>query len=417
MAEINTNDNNSKNYAYTVKFFLGEFRGKTPAQVLSENPENVDKLLAQKAQLSANLSRYPKNQEQIDGIDQAISLLENGMLAESVMDTVPMGTSKPVPNTAPQKEEKVEKPNPQPSNKSRTSNEPAKIEYPEQIYKYAKTDKTLGIDAKLFASNTDAGQSPLEMHAGFSRFVFTILSKSASGKYEFVTANLRPDDLSLMQMETEIAVKKLTEKSLEKKSSLSIAYTTTFVMGEFKGRTPADVLLDDGSETMKNKLLEYKKQLLANVAKYPRNQGQADAIDDAIRLLESGKLTAEGVTSQTMDIYRADIRAPHSNEKDKDGFTDVYSFSIVCDLTKNYPFAINILNAKAKVTANSNGTITPNMSTAKDKKEFSVLLTKSEWVKALSRMVKTTDLFEQSIFDKMLKIAKDNTFAARQQQN
>ena len=412
MAEENINSSK----AYTVKFFIGEFRGKTPAQVLTEDPESVDKLLKQKEQLSANVARYPKNQDQIDAIDEAISLYENGMLAESVMDATPTNTKQAPTNTVP-KEEKVGKPNPQPSNRSNTSKEPVKIEYPEQIYKYAKTDKTLGIDAKLFAANTDAGQSPLEMHAGFSRFVFTILSKSPSGKYEFVTANLRPDDLALMQMETEIAIKKLTEKSLEKKSSLSIAYTTTFVMGEFKGKTPADVLLEDGSETKKNKLLEYKKQLLANIAKYPRNKGQADAIDDAIHLLETGNLTAEGVTSQTMDIYRADIRAPHANEKDNEGYTDVYSFSIVCDLTKNYPFAVNILNAKAKVTANANGTITPNMSTAKNKKEFSVLLTKSEWAKALSRMVKTTDLFEQSIFDRMLKIAKDNTFAARQQQN
>lgn len=406
MAEENLNSSK----AYAVKFFIGEFRGKTPAQVLTEDPENVDKLLKQKEQLSANVSRYPKNQDQIDAIDEAITLLENGMLAESVTDTMPATTeTKAEPTTPP-----AQKTSAPPVNKNKNA---SKIEYPEQIYKYAKTDKTLGIDAKLFASNTDAGQSPLEMHAGFSRFVFTILSKSPSGKYEFVTANLRPDDLELMKLETEIAVTKLTEKSLEKKSSLSIAYTTTFVMGEFKGKTPADVLLEDGSETKKNKLLEYKKQLLANIAKYPRNKGQADAIDDAIHLLETGNLTAEGVTSQTMDIYRADIRAPHANEKDNEGYTDVYSFSIVCDLTKNYPFAVNILNAKAKVTANANGTITPNMSTAKNKKEFSVLLTKQEWVKALSRMVKTTDLFEQSIFDKMLKIAKDNTFAARQQQN
>ena len=398
-------DNNKNSKAYTVKFFLGEFRGKTPAQVLMENQANKDKLLAQKTQLSANLSRYPRNQDQIDAIDEAISLLESGALKVET----------PMPKPAPVKEEvkKVEMPNLPASKPKEEPKSESKIEYPEQIYKYAKTDKTLSIDAKLFPSNTAAGQPPLEMHAGFSRFVFTILSQSPSGAYEFVSANLRPDELSLMQMETEIAVKKLTEKSLEKKSSLSIAYTTTLVTGEFKSKTPADVLLEDVSK--KEKLLEYQKQLQANLPKYPKNQTQINAINEAIKLLESGKLSAEGVTSQTMNIYRADIRAPHSNVKDSEGYTDVYSFSIVCDLTKNYPFAVNILNAKAKVTANANGTITPNMSTAEDKKEFSILLSKAEWVKALSRMVKTTDLFEQSIFDKMLKIAKDNTYAARQQ--
>ena len=283
----------------------------------------------------------------------------------------------------------------------------ADIKYPEQIYKCARTDKTLGIDAKLSASDTANGQSPLEMHSGYSRFVFTILSQ-VGGSYDFVTANLPPSELDLIKKETEIAVEKLTEKSLEKAPTLSSAYTVTFFTGEFKGKTPADVLLNDA--TKKEALLNYRKQLEANLSRYPRNKTQMDAIDDAIRLLESGGLKSDGVKSQTMDIYRADIRAPHANKKDAEGLTDVYSFSIVCDLSKNYPFAVNIMNCKAPMKANTNGTQTPDLGKAKYKKEFSIMLTKSEWYKAISRMEKTNNLFEHSIFTTMLKIAKEHTF-------
>ncbi len=281
------------------------------------------------------------------------------------------------------------------------------IKYPEQIYKCARTDKTLGIDAKLSPADTANGQSPLEMHSGFSRFVFTILT-NAGGSYGFVTANLPPSEIELMKTETDIAVKMLTEKSLETTKATSSAYTVTFFTGTFKGKTPAGVLIEDaGNETA---LLDYKKQLEANLAKYPRNKAQIDAIDEAISLKKAGKLTADGVKSQTFDIYRADIRAPHANKKDADGYTDVYSFSIVCDLSKNYPFVINIMNCKAPMNVNANGTQTPNMSKIKDKKEANIMLTKGEWYKAISRMEKTNDLFEASVFDSLYKIAKDNTF-------
>lgn len=279
----------------------------------------------------------------------------------------------------------------------------ADIKYPEQIYKCARTEKTLGIDAKLSASDTEHGQSPLEMHSGYSRFVFTILQKKGDA-YDFVTANLPPAELDLMKKETEIAVEKLAEKALEKAPTVSSAYTVTFFTGEFKGKSPADVLLEDAGK--EGALLNTRSQLEANLARYPRNKAQIDAIDEAISLLKSGALKADGVKSQTIDIYRADVRAPHASKKDADGFTDVYSFSVVCDPTKDYPFAVNITNCKAPMIVKPNGTQTPNMQMAKDKKQASILLTTSEWYKAISRMEKINNLFEESIFEDMLKIAK-----------
>ena len=286
----------------------------------------------------------------------------------------------------------------------------AEIKYPEQVISVARSDKTLGVDAKLSVADTEHGQSPLELHAGYSRFVFTILTQSASG-YNFVSANLPPAEIDLIKKETDIAVEMLTNKALEKKPSVSSAYEVTFFTGEFRGKTAADVLLQDASK--ESALLTLKKQLEANLSKYPRNKAQIDAIDEAIALLKAGKLTAEGVKSSIIDIYRADIRAPHASKKDAEGNTDVYSFSIVCDLSKNYPFAINIMNCKAPVVLNANGTQTPNMAKAKDKKEANILLTKSEWYKIIQKMIKVNKMFEEMNFEKLYKIAKDNTYQAK----
>lgn len=281
------------------------------------------------------------------------------------------------------------------------------IKYPEQIIKIARTDKTLGVDAKLSEANIAAGQSPLEIHSGFSRFVFTILQKAGKG-YEFVSANLPPSEIDLIRKKTDIAIEKWVEKSLEKAPAQPIAYLTTFFTGPFKGKTPADVLIDNAGN--KEALLNYSKQLEANVAKYPNNKKAIDAIKNAIELLDAGKLNATEVKSQVIDIYRADIRAPHANKKDADGYTDVYSFSVICDLTKNYPFAVNIMNCKATINSNANGTQTPNMSKIKDKKEFGILLTEAEWYKVMSKMDSINKLFEQNAYPALAKKSKDALF-------
>lgn len=282
------------------------------------------------------------------------------------------------------------------------------IKYPEQIFSVARTDKRLGIDAKLFVPDTAKGQPPLELHAGFSRMVFTILSQQ-SGNYKFVSANLPVHEIDLIEKETDIAVEMLANKSLEKSSSSSSkAYNVTFFLGEFKGKTPADVLAQDASK--EGALLNYKKQLEANLSKYPRNKDQIEAIDEAIALSRKGELSLDGVKSNLLDIYRADVRAPHATKTDAEGFTDVYSFSVVCDASKNYPFTITIMNGKATCAKHANGIISPNLQTLKDKKEFSMMLTKAEWYKAVKKMKKVVTYFEEMNFEKLLKISQSEAY-------
>lgn len=65
---------------YKVTLFSRDFKGKTPAEVLLENPANEKALRDQYAFLEKNVARYPSNAAQMNGIAQAITLMQQGKL-------------------------------------------------------------------------------------------------------------------------------------------------------------------------------------------------------------------------------------------------------------------------------------------------------------------------------------------------
>jgi hypothetical protein len=70
----------SNNEAFTMRFFSGDFKTKTPIEVLTENAKNKDKMLANISWLNENADNYPKNNDLIKGIKQAVALLDSGAL-------------------------------------------------------------------------------------------------------------------------------------------------------------------------------------------------------------------------------------------------------------------------------------------------------------------------------------------------
>ena len=67
--------------AYTARFTSGRLNGKTPAEVLSEEPEKGKDILNQHYQwLAGNLKKYPRNKLQMDAIVEASNLLSEGRL-------------------------------------------------------------------------------------------------------------------------------------------------------------------------------------------------------------------------------------------------------------------------------------------------------------------------------------------------
>lgn len=75
--------------AYTVRFTSGKLKGKSPAEVLLENPNNAELLNSHYKWLQGNLDKYPKNKQQMDAIMEAASLLKSGKLtAEGLKKTI-----------------------------------------------------------------------------------------------------------------------------------------------------------------------------------------------------------------------------------------------------------------------------------------------------------------------------------------
>ena len=73
-------DSTATSPAYTVKIASGTFKGKTPAEVLIENPNNKEALNKQFQWLKNNLTKYPNNKVQMDAISDAAKLMNEGTL-------------------------------------------------------------------------------------------------------------------------------------------------------------------------------------------------------------------------------------------------------------------------------------------------------------------------------------------------
>ena len=287
-----------------------------------------------------------------------------------------------------------------------------KIEYPNQIESVVRSKKTLGVDAFLAPADTKNGQSPLELHAGYSRFVMTIID-ATSGTPQFVHANIHPDEIALIKEKTRLA----TEKMFARKNSwgntsedtLSPAYTVAMTSKEIAKKTPAELLNEDPAN--KSKLESARKWLESNLSRYPNNKTQIEAIDDAIALFDAGLLKSLKSESKIIDIYREDIKIPNAKKLDPKHHnkTFVYSVSIVCQLGQDYPFAINIMNCYATPKKTSMGTIA-EMSSAEATNKFSILLTEKEWNKVITKMDKNVTLFEEMNYKDLYNVAKSKSF-------
>jgi len=284
------------------------------------------------------------------------------------------------------------------------------MKYPMQIGAIKRPDKTIGIDANLVLPTKDEycneRKMPLEMHSNFSRFTLTIIENG-----ETVNANIPAGDIEYIHNKGLLAQKEILAYELADKSedSLSVAYTQKLFDKKYNGKTPAEVLLANPDE--KENLLKTRQFLQDNISRYKVNRYQIQAIDDAIHLLDSGKLKAVNTTkTKNIVIYDEPTKIPNANKVDEKNMTFVYSISIICCPDKNYPFAINIMNGKAPVIKDSNGKMNAEMSKLTDKKEKSMLISEKEWSHLEGQMYSTLKNFESMNFAGQFQIAKENSY-------
>lgn len=282
-----------------------------------------------------------------------------------------------------------------------------KKKYPYQICSIKRAKKTLGVDAQLFTPRENEDIPPMEVHSGFSRFVLTLVDKE---KNISPTANIPANDVLFVKLQSENAIRELNNASTPNESNGSIndsiAYTQKLFDRNFKGRTPAEILMNNPDD--KEKLLGVREWLNDNVAAYPKNQAQIDAIDEAIMLFDMGELgnkTTVVNTSHVFDIYRTDYK--FKTKTDDKGNNLIYGISVVCDTSKDYPFIINITNCYAPVQTLSNGQKNIKMNEAVNMMKSSLSMSSSEWYSVISRMSNTLKNFEAINFERAYKESQD----------
>jgi len=270
------------------------------------------------------------------------------------------------------------------------------MKYPDQI-KAIVRQKNLIVDAKLSLPTNSEEDPPLEMYSGFSRFVFTIKTAN-NGNNVFNKANVVVEDIDSIVKRTDHSLKMIYDSEIAptvkvEDEASSPAYTVKLFDRSFKNMTPAEVLIKNPES--KDGLLKTRVWLNDNLATYPKNSVAIDAIDEAIELLETGKLTGEISQPQTGSVFKIyETENKYFKEKDDSGNNRVYNISVLCDPGKKYPFSVTIMNCYAPLNVKPGGATEIVMSAAKNKTTASIVLSEKEWTNIVGRMVKTMDNFE-----------------------
>lgn len=298
--------------------------------------------------------------------------------------------------------------------------------YPRQIAVVKRNKITLAIDANLElagrAKNSRGEEyivSPLIMHGPRSCFRWTLIDTSGVTPV-YPVANIPCEDVATFSKRVDAVIQNniLTGNRAEKKddTEISPAYTVKLRMREFKGRTPANILLED--ESNKDKLLdlaEYLKKQGEHSRYWESNLQQIRAIEDAIKCMESGTLSKKTADRDVIVIY--DIPQKILEHRPPKGETKehffVYAFKIEYLTGYTYPWHIRIQNAYMKMKRMPNETIQTIPGTAILKSSCEIELTDYEMGYITDQIVKRKNNFEQAYFPKQYKESIEQSQALR----
>jgi len=293
----------------------------------------------------------------------------------------------------------------------------ATTKYPWDIWS-AVRKQTMSVEAHLFPAEAfpkdpqEEGESPLTGHSGYSRFVVTVINAEKVA----LSANIPIREIAGIDAKTKFAATKQFEYDCRQKSEgVSPAYTVKITTGTFKGKTPAEVLLENPAN--REKLTSHYNWLKENLAKYPNNKHQMEAIIEASNLEKAGNL--KGEVSDTgykpsVKIYEAPMRPLASKKREEDGKWLVYEFYIKWNVGDNYPVSVEIVNYYAPVEKKPDGTLNVKVSERDNEsiRKNEMKLTAEEWLNANRSINSVLSQFEmlhaKSNFDAARRADKEN---------
>ena len=293
-------------------------------------------------------------------------------------------------------------------------NESKSSKYPMQCWSTLHTKKTMSCDCQLSPPREDDDDAYLGLHSGFSRFVVTIIDKE-SNEVKVVKSNIRAltEVPYLLEQYEAAKYKKLMHKGEDEKEEVSPAYRVTIKTGTYKGKTPAEVLLNDSSKV--NELERSKKWLQDNVNKYPGNQEVIDAIEDAINLLELNELAPNNAPiSNNYVLFDEKFKAMSGGV----GKKIKASIKIVCNFDRNSAWSFTIENdlyneADYNKFLKGNSDVKPI-----ETKRCTMNLSDKEMAGFIKSIQTTKELYENMIFKEMWKksneVSKNNYMKAKE---
>ena len=241
-----------------------------------------------------------------------------------------------------------------------------------------QTNQTFFILNELEAPEYKDGSEPLTFHhETFSRFKFVIINQDKKATTANVSVKEIPgitrkiQNLYLKEMLSQGTAKTETPKSL--------AYTTVITTGKLKGKTPAALMLEDAQKN-RGLLSNQLTWLKANLSRYPKNEVQIRAIEDAMRLYEEGKLNQDAAENgyHTEIVYSSGMR-PLIRRKRPDGKCFVYEIVIRWNGGAEKPVEVEIRNYYAPVVKKENGLLNVMAKDKVDDTRNAVSLTLEQW--------------------------------------
>lgn len=294
---------------------------------------------------------------------------------------------------------------------------PAGVTYPDGSI---RVDELAGIKARSDA----ALQNELLMQTNWGKNITNTLS-SNSKKLDNITAAFGKMGKFLMALPRmikngEAAVQAQSQHQTQQASSIDVAglkakaTSVTFITGYLKDKNPLQVILED-PEKGKINLEKHRDFLSKNLAKYPKNQTQIDAINAALTLLTSGSLKdssgEEIVPSNisnnlgSVELYTATPRALIRKKDADTNLCPVYEVSIVWHYGNRYPIEITVINEMAPVNQKDGGQINPVLSQKQNVVKELFRMSIEDWYDVLDKMVDVQKNFKQMYFSALYKVA------------
>lgn len=294
-----------------------------------------------------------------------------------------------------------------------------RTKYALETARILRKGKALKINANYILAKADEGESPFDVYGSMSRLSIVQLDQGADNREVRVTGNISMTSVADLVARTEYAFQKhLDALCAPKTTGTSAAYTVKFTSGSLKGKTPSDVLTEDPSGGMDILNRQYKF-LKDNVARYPKNQLQIDAIMDAASLYKAGKLEqTQAVHHPTVVLYDAEARALIRKPRE-DGKCPVYSIKITWDVGEKYPVTFETTNLYAPVLHREDGTISPILKDCDRTsiKKAVLVISEEEWMNVIRQIQTNMRQFENAnaaeIFRDALKADRENREAAK----